>query len=175
MTATKTNRTKRTEKPVRTIKRIKRTEKTRKTARLGKNKRRRRNPKKKHRKTLLFIGLGVGVLLIFIGALIYVFLTRDLIDTDDAYTDGRAVSMAAKVAGYATMLNVDDNTWVNAGDLLLKIDPRDYITARDQAKANLELAHAQLSSRADGSEDRASPRAGDLEAGTGAARAGPCQ
>ncbi len=42
--------------------------------------------------------------------------------------------------------NVDDNSFVKAGDVLLKIDPRDYITARDQARANLDLARAELAS-----------------------------
>ncbi len=36
-----------------------------------------------------------------------------------------------------TERDVDDNTVVQAGDLLLRIDPRDYLTARDQARANL--------------------------------------
>jgi len=35
---------------------------------------------------------------------------------------------------------------VKAGDLMFRIDPRDYITARDQARANLDLARAQLTS-----------------------------
>jgi membrane fusion protein (multidrug efflux system) len=69
---------------------------------------------------------------------------RGLVSTDDAYTEGRAIAMSAKVSGYVVELNVDDNTVVKAGELLLKIDPRDYITARDQAQANLELGEAQL-------------------------------
>ena len=101
---------------------------------------------KKPRSKLPFIILGIVVLLAAIGAAIYYFATIDLIDTDDAYTEGRAVSMAAKVAGYVIDLRVDDNTPVKAGDLLLRIDPRDYVTARDQARANLSLAQAQLAS-----------------------------
>ena len=73
-------------------------------------------------------------------------MTRGQESTDDAYTEGNAVAFAAKVSGYVTELNVDDNTFVHKGDLLLKIDPRDYITARDQARASLSLAQAQLSS-----------------------------
>ena len=56
------------------------------------------------------------------------------------------IAFAPKVSGYVTQLNIDDNTYVHKGDLLLKIDPRDYLTARDQARANLSLAQAQLSS-----------------------------
>ena len=50
------------------------------------------------------------------------------------------------MSGYVTQLNVDDNTFVHKGDLLLKIDPRDYIASRDQARAALALARSQLAS-----------------------------
>ena len=90
--------------------------------------------------------LGIVVLLAAIGGAVAWFLTRNLVSTDDAYTSGRSISVAAKVAGYVTVLNVDDNTFVKTGDLLLRIDPRDTLTARDQARANLALAQAQLAS-----------------------------
>ena len=88
--------------------------------------------------------LAVVVVLAIIGGLIYWLLTRNLEDTDDAYTDGNAVSIAPKIAGYVTELDIDDNTFVHAGDVMLRIDDRDYITARDQAIANLALARAEL-------------------------------
>jgi membrane fusion protein (multidrug efflux system) len=98
----------------------------------------------KPKSKLPLIILGVVVVVAIIGALIYWLMHRGLVSTDDAYTEGRAIAIAAKVSGYVTELNVDDNTMVKAGDLLMKIDPRDYITARDQAWANLELSQAQL-------------------------------
>jgi len=90
--------------------------------------------------------LAIVVVLAVIGAVFYWLLTRNLESTDDAYTDGNAIAYAQKVSGYVTQLAIDDNTYVHKGDLLVKIDPRDYITARDQARANLSLARAQLSS-----------------------------
>jgi membrane fusion protein (multidrug efflux system) len=87
--------------------------------------------------------LIIVVVSIIIGAAIYWFLTRDEESTDDAYTEGNAVAIAPHVSGYVIQRLVDDNTIVHAGDLMLKIDPRDYINARDQAKANLDLAVAQ--------------------------------
>jgi len=39
--------------------------------------------------------------------------------------------------------HINDNVFVHAGDLLLKIDPRDYVAARDQAQANLDAALAE--------------------------------
>jgi membrane fusion protein (multidrug efflux system) len=100
---------------------------------------------KPRRRWPLFV-LGIAIVLTIIGGVVYWLMTRDLESTDDAYTEGNAVAFAPKVSGYVTQLNVDDNTIVHAGDLLLKIDPRDYIAARDQAQAALSLAQAQLSS-----------------------------
>jgi membrane fusion protein (multidrug efflux system) len=88
--------------------------------------------------------LAIVVVLAIIGAIIYWFLTRNLEETDDGYTEGNAVSIAPKVSGYVIERDVDDNSFVHAGDVLVRIDQRDYITARDQALANLALAKAQL-------------------------------
>jgi membrane fusion protein (multidrug efflux system) len=88
--------------------------------------------------------LGVVVLLAIIAGVVYWFLTRGLEDTDDAYTEGNAISIAANVSGYVTELDINDNTAVKTGQLLFKIDPRTYVAARDQARANLSLAQAQL-------------------------------
>ena len=90
--------------------------------------------------------LGIVVVLVIIGGVFYWYLNRNLESTDDAYTEGNAVSITPKVSGYVVERRVDDNSNVRAGELMLRIDPRDYITARDQARANLDLARAQLSS-----------------------------
>ena len=90
--------------------------------------------------------LIVVVVLILIGGGIYWFVTRNDVSTDDAYTEGDAVAIAPHVSGYVTQRLVDDNQFVRTGDLMLRIDPRDYINARDQARANLDLARAQLRS-----------------------------
>ena len=102
--------------------------------------------KDKPKSRLPLIILGVVALLAIIGGVIYWYMNRNLESTDDAYTEGNAVGIAPKVSGYVVERLVDDNTFVHAGDLMLRIDPRDYITARDQARANLDLARAQLRS-----------------------------
>jgi membrane fusion protein (multidrug efflux system) len=90
--------------------------------------------------------LAAVVVLVVIAGVVFWFLTRNQESTDDAYTEGNAVAIAPKVAGYVIERNVDDNSFVHAGDVMLRIDPRDYITARDQAQSNLDLARAQLRS-----------------------------
>jgi len=76
----------------------------------------------------------------------YWYVTRDEETTDDAYTDGRVVTVAPQVAGLVVALDVTDNQHVNAGEVLLEIDPRSYAAARDAAAANLQSEQAQLDS-----------------------------
>lgn len=94
------------------------------------------NPLKK------FLIIGVCCLLV-IGAGIYWWLTRDDIDTDDAFTAGRIVYIAPHVNGYVTDLLINDNQFVHKGDLLLKIDSRDYEAAKKEAEGNLIRAQGQ--------------------------------
>jgi membrane fusion protein, multidrug efflux system len=90
--------------------------------------------------------------IVLVGAIVgFIFwlARRNEVRTDDAYTDGNVVTMAPKVSGYVVALNIDDNVHVRKGDLLLRIDPRDFLAGREQARAALELAQAQLKSAQD--------------------------
>ncbi len=78
------------------------------------------------------------------GALAEWYVTKDSATTDDAYTDGHAVTIAPQISGTVVSLDVTDNQRVRAGDLLFAIDPRAYVAARDQAKGSLQVAEAQL-------------------------------
>ncbi|HET8996273.1 MAG TPA: HlyD family secretion protein [Acetobacteraceae bacterium] len=85
---------------------------------------------------ILLAALGAGAA--------YWYLTRNQVTTDDAFTDGNAVMVAPQVSGTVVALEVSDNQPVTAGQVLLKIDPRAYQAARDEAAGNLAVAHAQL-------------------------------
>ncbi len=99
----------------------------------------------KHSKLPLIIGSIVVVIAIIVGV-IYWLATRNEQSTDDAYTDGRAISIASNVSGYATSLYVTDNSYVTAGQLLLVIDPRETEAEQAQDEANIQLAQSQLNS-----------------------------
>ena len=64
--------------------------------------------------------------------------------TDNAYVRGDVTPLAPKVAGYVTSVEVEDNQTVRAGDVLFRIDDRDYRARLAQAAANIEAAHARL-------------------------------
>jgi membrane fusion protein (multidrug efflux system) len=97
-------------------------------------------------KTRPWVRLGMVVVLVgLIGGGIYYYLsTRNIESTDDAYTDGRAITIAPHVSGYVVSLDVNDNQYVRQGDPLIHIDPRDYEAALEQAQGQLDAARGQL-------------------------------
>lgn len=66
------------------------------------------------------------------------------VSTDDAYVRGDVTSLAPKVAGYITAIEIADNQAVRTGDVLFRIDDRDYRARLAQANANLEAARARV-------------------------------
>lgn len=64
--------------------------------------------------------------------------------TDNAYIRGDVTSVAPRVSGYVTSVEVDDNQPVQAGDILFRIDDRDYRAKLAQAEANVVAARARL-------------------------------
>ncbi|THK35873.1 HlyD family secretion protein [Ensifer sp. MPMI2T] len=64
--------------------------------------------------------------------------------TDNAYVRGDVTSLAPKIAGYVMAVEVKDNQTVRAGDVLFRIDDRDYRARLAQAEANVEAADAHL-------------------------------
>jgi membrane fusion protein, multidrug efflux system len=62
--------------------------------------------------------------------------------TDDAQADVHLYPVSARISGYVIRVNVNDNQWVNKGDILVEIDPTDYQVALTQAQANLANAEA---------------------------------
>ncbi len=72
------------------------------------------------------------------------FATRE--STDDAQIDGHIVPISARVGGTVTEVLVLDNQQVEAGTVLVKIDPKDYEVAVEKAEA--ELANAQAAALA---------------------------
>jgi membrane fusion protein, multidrug efflux system len=64
--------------------------------------------------------------------------------TDDAFLSADVVSLAPQVAGQVTRVLVEDNQRVNAGDLLLRIDPRNFEVQVEQKKAALASAEANV-------------------------------
>jgi len=87
---------------------------------------------------------GAAVLLAVAVALFLYYRNRE--STDDAQVDGHITPIGAKISGRVAAVLVDDNQAVKAGQILVKIDPRDYQAAVDQAKGALGVAESEARS-----------------------------
>ena len=91
----------------------------------------------------LTVGL-VAITAAVLGAVWFVY--RDKVTTSDAQVDAHLTTISPKISGYVANLTIDDNTRVNEGDTLVRIDPRDSQAVVDQATAALALATAEAES-----------------------------
>jgi membrane fusion protein, multidrug efflux system len=97
------------------------------------------------RARVLRLGAGVVVALsLIVGGALYWLHARHFESTDDAFIDAYQTQMAARVAGQVTELSFADNQHVTQGQVLLRIDPRDFQAKLDQAQAQLTSAGANL-------------------------------
>jgi len=64
--------------------------------------------------------------------------------TDDAFIAARQFSIEPHVAGYITAVPVTDNEHVKTGDVIARIDDRDYRAALEQAEAQVAAAQASV-------------------------------
>jgi len=88
------------------------------------------------------IAIIIGaVVLLVVGIFVYRYLAS-YESTDDAQVDGHINSISPRVSGHVIKLNVEDNQYVQAGTVLVEIDPADYQVAYDKAKADFENAQA---------------------------------
>ncbi len=81
------------------------------------------------------------IVLLVVGFFIYRYVTS-YESTDDAQVDGHLNSISARISGHVIKLNVQDNQYVQAGTVLVEIDPADYQLAYERAKADFEDAQA---------------------------------
>lgn len=97
----------------------------------------------KNRRNTLIV---VVVLVLIVGG---VFLWRYLgsyESTDDAQVDVHLSPVSARISGYVIKVNVNDNQYVQKGDVLVEIDPKDYEVTVEQAQGALASAQATADS-----------------------------
>lgn len=88
----------------------------------------------------MFLIIGIVVLLVAGIFLLRYFSSYE--STDDAQIDGHLNPVSARVSGHVQKLLVDDNQYVQAGQTLVQIDPRDYQVLVAQAQADYDNAVA---------------------------------
>src|SRR5437660_11237507 len=95
--------------------------------------------RRKRRRNLVII--LAAIVIVVAGVFLWRYLSS-YESTDDAQADVHLYPVSARISGYVVRVNVNDNHWVNKGDVLVEIDPTDYQVALTQAQANLANAEA---------------------------------
>jgi membrane fusion protein, multidrug efflux system len=91
------------------------------------------------------IGLGAAVALIVLAGLTaYLIYAAHHETTDDAYTTGHVHDISSRVAGTVIEVAVDDNEPVKKGEVLVRLDPRDFQVQVDKARADYLRAKADF-------------------------------
>jgi len=100
----------------------------------------------RNRRKLLLIGAAAMLAAAAAGWFGYDYFTvgRFLVSTDDAYVRADATTLAAKVPGYVASIEVKDNQFVRAGEVIARIDDGDYKLAADAARDKVATQRAAI-------------------------------
>lgn len=96
------------------------------------------------RHQLMIGGSGLVLVLAIAFGIQWRTFDRFMIGTENAYVRADVVTVAPHVPGYLVEVNVRDNQIVHAGDLLARIDNRDYRAKVQQAEGALAAAKADV-------------------------------
>ena len=88
---------------------------------------------------LILAAVATVVAVVWVG---HRWLSAGKESTDDAQVDARVTQIASRVAGTVAKVAIADNQLVEAGTVLIELDPRDYQVAVDKARAELADAEA---------------------------------
>lgn len=86
--------------------------------------------------------VGVVALLAALGAALWWWQARKYEATDDAQIDGHIYPISARIHGHICGVTVEEGQWVQAGAVLVRIDPRDYEVTVDHTRAAYDDAVA---------------------------------
>jgi membrane fusion protein (multidrug efflux system) len=85
-----------------------------------------------------------GALLLLVAAGLYLWIgSWNRVSTDDAQVDGHIIPVSSKIYGNVVEVLVNDNQAVKQGQVLVRLDPRDYQAKVSQASAAVGVAQSQ--------------------------------
>lgn len=132
------------------------------------------------RRTAILAAIVVGVCAVVFGFYAWQYFTTHE-ETDDAFVDGHSSAVSSRIAGVVSAVAIEENQFVEAGELLAKIDSKDYQVKVNQSKAQVDMAQRQVeqlqaslkqtSTSAQAQESQAGGEIGSSQAHLAAARA----
>ncbi|MGK5593819.1 MAG: HlyD family efflux transporter periplasmic adaptor subunit [Parachlamydiaceae bacterium] len=96
------------------------------------------------RKKIILQLSAILLIITFCTFLYYWFFIRLYETTDDAYVGGFSINLSTQIDGMVTGFFVNDSEYVEAGQLIVELDPTDWLVALEESKAQLALAARQV-------------------------------
>lgn len=93
-------------------------------------------------RTWVLVPLLAGAVVVACGA--YWFATRHRVTADNAYVKADSATVSSRVSGTVLRVQVEDDLPVEAGQVLLELDPGDYRAVVDKAEAVLKEAEVEV-------------------------------
>ena len=103
-----------------------------------------KTPRTRGRKLVRFFVLLIALIAVAAGSFYAWKYFNTYESTDDAQIDGHIHAISARIHGYVLDAPVDDERYVKAGEVVVRIDPKDYQVALAQAEADVAAAEASL-------------------------------
>lgn len=88
--------------------------------------------------------LLIAAIIIVVGGVLFWLYERNRQSTDDAQVDGHLIPISSRVPGSVLEVLVQDNESVKTGQVLVKLDPRDFQAKLDDAQAKLAVAQSHV-------------------------------
>ena len=103
----------------------------------------RRSVRERAQRWRLPLMLAAPILIVLIALYLYLAGGR-YVSTDDANVESARATVASNVAGQVVEIDVHENQFVHAGDVLFRLDPRPFDVAVEQAQAELATARQNV-------------------------------
>jgi membrane fusion protein, multidrug efflux system len=100
---------------------------------------------KRLQRHFILIGAGVAAIALAVAwATYYWSSARFVVSTDDAYVQADSTIVASRVSGYVAAVLIEDHQQVTSGQVLARIDDRDFRAALDQTRAEVQASQAEV-------------------------------
>jgi membrane fusion protein, multidrug efflux system len=93
---------------------------------------------------LLAVAVPVAAALAVAGAAYYWRVARFVVSTDDAYVQADSTLVAPRVSGYVAQVLIEDHQPVKSGQVLARLDARDFRAAWEQTRAEVQASEAEV-------------------------------
>jgi membrane fusion protein, multidrug efflux system len=90
------------------------------------------------------VSVSAAVVVAISGIAYYWTFARFFVSTRDAYVQADSTIVASRVSGYIAAVMIADNQQVRTGEILARIDDRDFVAALDQTRAEVQAARAEI-------------------------------